>query len=90
VVVKHLLLCLVAGDAHLAAFTPHDVVTAIDMRGELRLVFAAQMGGDDDARRPSTTPSASISTQSFFTSAGFSEMVRLQLCVGSVRSGGRV
>ena len=27
------------------------------------------------ARRPSTTPSASISTQSFFTSAGFSERV---------------
>src|SRR3984957_17920676 len=28
-----------------------------------------------DARRPSTTPSASISTQPFVTSAGFSEMV---------------
>ena len=42
------------------------------------------------ARRPSTTPSASISTQSFFTSAGFSERVVFSIAVGSMRSGGGV
>jgi hypothetical protein len=43
------------------------------MRGELRLVLAAQAVRDNDCE--TAEPSASISTQSFFTSAGLSETV---------------
>src|SRR4029077_14750362 len=42
------------------------------------------------ARRPKRTPSASISTQSFFTSAGFSERVVFSIGDRSLRVGGGI
>src|SRR3546814_198892 len=41
---------LVAGEAHLVRVDDDDVVTAIDVRGEARLVLAAQDIGDDRRR----------------------------------------
>jgi hypothetical protein len=48
VVVEYRLVRLVAGDPDFPGVDHHDVVAAIDMRGELRLVLAAQAVGDDD------------------------------------------
>ena len=50
VVVEDRLLGLVAGHPHLLGVDDDDVVAAIDMRGELRLVLAAQPVGDDRRR----------------------------------------
>ena len=47
VLVIGLLLQLVAGQADLVGIDDHDMVTAIDMRGEARLMLAAQDIGDD-------------------------------------------
>jgi len=46
------------------------VIAAIDMRGELRLVLAAQTGGDQDGEAAEDDAFGV-----FFTSAGFSERV---------------
>jgi hypothetical protein len=48
VVIKYLLLRLVAGQVDLVGVHHDDVVAAIDMRRELRLVLAAQAVRDDD------------------------------------------
>ena len=47
VLVVGLLTALVAGEADLLDVDDHDVVAAIDVRGEARLVLAAQDVGDD-------------------------------------------
>src|SRR6185437_16610671 len=45
--VEHFTLGLAAGEAHLLGVDDDDVVAAIDVRGEHRLVLAAQARGDD-------------------------------------------
>jgi hypothetical protein len=50
VVVEHRLIRFVAGDAHLRGVDHDDVVAAVDMRCELRLVLAAQPVGDDNGK----------------------------------------
>src|ERR1700722_4728999 len=47
VVVKYRLVELVACNLDPGSIDDHDVVTTVDMRGELRLVLAAQMVCDD-------------------------------------------
>jgi hypothetical protein len=79
VVIKYRLVQLVASDAHLLGVDHHDIVPAIHMRRELGLVLAAQTVGDDDGQAAQDHPSASISTQSFFTSAGLMEGVLLSM-----------
>jgi hypothetical protein len=50
VVVEHRLVQLVAGDLHLGGVDDDDVVAAIHVRGELRLVLATQPVGDDNGQ----------------------------------------
>ncbi len=48
VVMKELLIRLVAGQRHFFGVDDNNVVTAVNVRCELRLVLAAQARGDDD------------------------------------------
>jgi hypothetical protein len=52
VLVVDLVLQLLAGEPHLARVDDDDMVAAIDMRGEARLVLAAQDIGDDRSEPP--------------------------------------
>src|SRR3546814_17517715 len=47
VLVVNLVLQLLARELHLVGVDHDDIVTAIDMRGEARLMLAAQDAGDD-------------------------------------------
>ena len=75
VVVIDLLVALAAGEHHLVGIDDDDVVAVVDMRGEGRLVLAAQAQATIVARRPTTRPLASISTHFFSMSAGLAEKV---------------
>jgi hypothetical protein len=76
--VEDFALGLAAGQADLLGVDDDDVVAAIDVRGEGRLVLAAQRMAMIEARRPRTSPSASISTHFFCTSA----VLRLKVFMG--------
>ncbi len=79
VVVVDLLVALAAGEHHLVGIDDDDVVAAVDMRREGRLVLAAQAVGDDRGEAADDEASASINTHFFSTSAGFSEEVFIAL-----------
>jgi len=70
---------LAAGQAHLLGVDDDDVVAAIDVRGEGRLVLAAQAHGDDRGEAAQHQPSASISSHFFCTSAVLREKVFMGL-----------
>ena len=90
VVVEHRLVRLVAGDAHLGGVDHDDVVAAIDMRGELRLVLAAQAVGDDDGEAAEHDALGVDQHPVLLHLRRFQRGVVFSIAMGSVRSGGGV